>query len=204
MYIKKNKKPFIYYKLFSCNIYLSVPKFIIGIINYSSYLLILIEAVHIPEFFKFLQKHTQFNYLIDVYCVDKVTVTERFFCQYLMRQLLNNKSSYAANNTVLQLNVRVVLADFGKCVSVSENFVAAVYAEREIWDMFGVYFNNHKDLRRLLNDYGFIGYPLRRDFPLSGYVEVRYDDSNQRIITEPVELTQEYRNFDFLNPWSFN
>ena len=79
---------------------------------------------------------------------------------------------------------------------------SADWWEREIWDMFGVFFKNHPDLRRILTDYGFEGYPLRKDFPVSGYTEVRYDERQKRILCEPLELTQEFRVFDFSSPWA--
>ena len=80
-------------------------------------------------------------------------------------------------------------------------FSSAGWLEREAWDMYGIYFADHPDLRRLLTDYGFEGHPMRKDFPLTGYVEVRYDDAQKRVIYEPVKLTQDFRNFDFLSPW---
>jgi len=78
---------------------------------------------------------------------------------------------------------------------------SAGWYERETWDMFGIFFSNHPDLRRILTDYGFEGHPLRKDFPLSGYVEVRYDDSEKRVISQEIQLAQEFRFFDFSNSW---
>ncbi|WP_448187901.1 NADH-quinone oxidoreductase subunit C [Azospirillum sp. sgz301742] len=80
-------------------------------------------------------------------------------------------------------------------------FSAANWMEREIWDMYGVFFADHPDLRRILTDYGFEGHPLRKDFPLTGYVECRYDEDQKRVVYEPVRLTQDFRTFDFLSPW---
>lgn len=85
--------------------------------------------------------------------------------------------------------------------SCNDIFKAANWYEREIWDMYGVFFANHPDLRRILTDYGFEGHPQRRDFPLSGYVEVRYDDEVKRVVVEPLELSQEFRKFDLTSPW---
>lgn len=85
--------------------------------------------------------------------------------------------------------------------SVASIYPAAGWFEREVWDMYGVYFANNPDLRRILTDYGFDGHPLRKDFPMTGYVEVRYDEVQKRVVYEPVKLTQEFRSFDFLSPW---
>ena len=85
--------------------------------------------------------------------------------------------------------------------SVIEVFPCANWYEREAYDMYGILFSGHPDLRRILTDYGFQGYPLRKDFPLTGYVEVRYDDDQKRVVYEPVKLTQEFRSFDFESPW---
>tara|TARA_B100000780_G_scaffold224410_1_gene163518 strand:+ start:2944 stop:3291 length:348 start_codon:yes stop_codon:yes gene_type:complete len=98
--------------------------------------------------------------------------------------------------------VKTSVNEVGSVESVTKVFNSANWWEREIWDMFGVFFSNHPDLRRILTDYGFEGYPLRKDFPLSGYVEVRYDDIVKRVVCEPLELAQEFRSFNFESPWS--
>jgi NADH:ubiquinone oxidoreductase subunit C len=85
--------------------------------------------------------------------------------------------------------------------SLTSLYPAADWFERETWDMFGVFFTGHPDLRRILTDYGFTGHPLRKDFPMTGFTEVRYDYSKKRVITEPLELSQEFRYFDFSSPW---
>lgn len=85
--------------------------------------------------------------------------------------------------------------------SITSIYAGANWFEREVWDMYGVFFANHPDLRRLLTDYGFQGHPFRKDFPLTGFVEVRYDDELKRVVTEPLELAQEFRKFDLGSPW---
>ena len=103
----------------------------------------------------------------------------------------------------LNQRIRVVLStdEDTPVNSVVELFPAANWFEREAFDMYGILFDHHPDLRRILTDYGFHGHPLRKDFPLTGYVEMRYDDEQRRVIYEPVKLTQDFRKFDFLSPW---
>ncbi|MGV6873735.1 NADH-quinone oxidoreductase subunit C [Pseudochelatococcus sp. B33] len=100
-----------------------------------------------------------------------------------------------------RIRVKVETDEFTPVPSAVAVFPAAGWYEREAYDLYGVLFSNHPDLRRLLTDYGFDGHPLRKDFPLTGYVEVRYDDEKKRVVYEPVKLVQEFRTFDFLSPW---
>jgi NADH-quinone oxidoreductase subunit C len=97
--------------------------------------------------------------------------------------------------------VKVRTDEVNPVPSLNGVFAAANWYERETYDMYGVLFTGHPDLRRILTDYGFEGHPLRKDFPMTGYVEVRYDDGQGRVVYEPVKLSQEFRNFDFLSPW---
>ena len=129
--------------------------------------------------------------LSDLTAVDFPERPERFDVVYQMLSVNNN------------MRLRIISrADEGDIVpSVIGLFRSADWAEREVWDMFGIYFSGHPDMRRLLTDYGFEGHPLRKDFPLTGYVEVRYSDTERRVVYEPVHLNQEYRDFDFLSPW---
>jgi NADH-quinone oxidoreductase subunit C len=133
----------------------------------------------------------QFKQLMDVCGADYPEREERFEVVYNLLSLTHNQ------------RVRVkVRTDAGSPVpTVTGVFSSAGWWERETWDMYGVYFRDHPDLRRILTDYGFEGHPLRKDFPLTGYVEVRYDDLEKRVVYEPVKLTQDFRSFDFLSPW---
>jgi len=101
-----------------------------------------------------------------------------------------------------RIRIKVFVNEITSIDSTVNIFQNANWWEREVWDLYGIYFNNHPDLRRILTDYGFEGYPMRKDFPLSGYVEVRYDQTKRRVILEPIELTQEFRSFSFETPWS--
>jgi len=100
-----------------------------------------------------------------------------------------------------RLRVKAFLNEITPISSVVPVFPCANWWEREVWDMYGIFFENHPDLRRILSDYGFEGYPMRKDFPLYGYIELRYDENHKRIVAEPVEFAQEFRYFDFETPW---
>lgn len=103
-----------------------------------------------------------------------------------------------------RLIVRLATNEYLPISTVSTLYSSAGWLEREVWDMYGVYFSGHKDLRRILTDYGFSGYPLRKDFPLTGYTEVRYDDTKKQVVLEPLEISQELRLFNFKSPWENN
>jgi NADH-quinone oxidoreductase subunit C len=133
----------------------------------------------------------QFISLIDVTAVDYPSRDQRFDVVY---HLLSPKLN-------LRIRVKVPTDDNTAVPSIIEVFPATEWFEREAYDLYGVVFTGHPDMRRLLTDYGFEGHPLRKDFPLTGFVEVRYDDELKRVVYEPVRLTQEFRNFDFLSPW---
>ena len=133
----------------------------------------------------------QFRVLVDICGVDWPDRPQRFDVVYNLLSLSHNR----------RLRLKVQTDESQPVPSVISVFQAAGWYEREAWDMYGIMFSGHTDLRRLLTDYGFRGHPLRKDFPLTGHVELRYDDEQKRVVYEPVKLTQEYRTFDFLSPW---
>jgi NADH-quinone oxidoreductase subunit C len=133
----------------------------------------------------------RFQQLMDLCGVDYPEREKRFDVVYNLLSLTHN----------MRVRVKVETDEETLVPSVSGVFSSATWWEREAWDLFGIYFSEHPDLRRIMTDYGFDGHPLRKDFPLTGYVEVRYDDEQKRVVYEPVKLTQEFRSFDFLSPW---
>ena len=133
----------------------------------------------------------RFQQLMDICGVDYPERERRFEVVYNLLSLTHN----------MRVRVKVEADEETPVPSVGGVFSSAGWWEREAWDLFGVYFSDHPDLRRIMTDYGFDGHPLRKDFPLTGYVEVRYDDEQKRVVYEPVKLTQEFRTFDFLSPW---
>ena len=133
----------------------------------------------------------RFRQLIDLTCVDYPDRARRFDVVYHLLSHTKNR----------RVRIKVQTEEDTPVPTIVGVYPCADWFEREAFDMFGVVFDGHPDLRRLLTDYGFTGYPLRKDFPMTGYVEVRYDEEQKRVVYEPVKLTQEFRQFDFLSPW---
>ena len=133
----------------------------------------------------------KFKQLVDITAVDYPQREKRFKIIYLLLSHENN----------LRILVNTEIEDKTEVPSITKIFPSANWMEREIFDMYGISFKNHPDLRRILTDYGFEGYPLRKDFPLTGHTEVRYSEVKKKVISEPVKLDQEYRDFDFESPW---
>ncbi len=136
-------------------------------------------------------KECHFEILSDITAVDYPEREMRFEVVYNLLSLRHN----------YRIRVKVHASEDSFVPTVTELYSVAGWFEREVWDMYGITFEGHEDLRRILTDYGFEGHPQRKDFPLTGYVEVRYDDEQKRIVYEPVKLPQEFRNFDYLSPW---
>ena len=132
-----------------------------------------------------------FKQLVDLCGVDYPEREKRYEVVYNLLSLAQNQ----------RIRVKAAVSESTPVPSIVQVFSAAGWYEREAWDLYGIYFSDHPDLRRILTDYGFEGHPLRKDFPLTGYVELRYDDERKRVVYEPVKLTQEFRNFDFMSPW---
>jgi NADH-quinone oxidoreductase subunit C len=132
-----------------------------------------------------------FTVLADLCGVDQPERPERFDIVYNLLSLRHNR----------RIRLKVMASEESPVPSAVGVYSAAGWFEREAWDLFGIYFSDHPDLRRLLTDYGFEGHPMRKDFPLTGYVEVRYDEEQKRVVYEPVRLKQEFRSFDFASPW---
>ncbi|KAG5888256.1 hypothetical protein JTB14_009056 [Gonioctena quinquepunctata] len=156
-----------------------------------------LELLVVPEgvipVLQFLKDHhnAQFSNLVDIAGMDVPSRENRF-------EIIYNILSVRYNS---RIRVKTYTNELTPIESCNEVYKAANWYEREIWDMFGVFFSNHPDLRRILTDYGFEGHPFRKDFPLSGYVEVRYDDEKKRVVVEPLELAQEFRKFELSAPW---
>ncbi len=148
---------------------------------------------NLVEFVEFLRsdQNCKFSTLVDITGVDYPERAKRFDVVYHFLSMYQNQ----------RIRLRVSIREEDMVPSIVDVHPSANWFEREVFDMFGILFSGHPDLRRILTDYGFRGYPLRKDFPTTGYTEVRYDESQKRVVYEPVSLVQEYRQFDFMSPW---
>jgi NADH-quinone oxidoreductase subunit C len=148
---------------------------------------------NIANFVEFLKTDTacKFSSLVDITAVDYPARPKRFDVVYHFLSMYQNH----------RIRLRVSIREDEMVPSITGVHPSANWFEREVFDMFGILFSGHPDLRRILTDYGFRGYPLRKDFPTTGYTEVRYDEEKKRVVYEPVSLVQEYRQFDFMSPW---
>jgi NADH-quinone oxidoreductase subunit C len=181
---------FIYYIILMLGKYIKKVQLKKG--EYNVYLRNSQDIEKVLFFFKY-NINSQFKLLMDICGIDNMQKYEnRFEIDY---NLLSVKYW-------TRMHVKVHVNEFIPVNSVIKIFKSANWYEREIWDMFGIFFKNHSDLRRILTDYGFEGFPLRKDFPQTGYVELRYNNDYKHLIYEPVELTQDFRSFDFLSPWN--
>eukprot|EP00735_Rhodelphis_limneticus_P007306 TRINITY_DN19828_c0_g1::TRINITY_DN19828_c0_g1_i1::g.11363::m.11363 TRINITY_DN19828_c0_g1::TRINITY_DN19828_c0_g1_i1::g.11363 ORF type:complete len:272 (+),score=13.98,sp/O21271/NDUS3_RECAM/56.45/4e-77,Complex1_30kDa/PF00329.14/7.5e-34 TRINITY_DN19828_c0_g1_i1:50-817(+) len=148
---------------------------------------------HVDKLMLFLRDHHACQYTIvsDIAGADYPDRQQRFEVVYQLLSVRYNS----------RLRIKVHTDELTPVPSITDVHRGAAWYEREAWDLYGIFFSGHPDLRRILTDYGFEGHPMRKDFPLTGFVEVRYDDAQQRVVTEPLELAQEYRYFDFSSPW---
>jgi len=171
-----------------------IPGFINKLLINKNELTVYVDKKNLKNLLFFLRDHTttQYKSLIDITAVDYPSKENRFEVVYILLSVQFNS----------RIRVKCITDEVTPVPSITSIFNSANWFEREVWDMYGIFFEDHSDLRRILTDYGFEGHPLRKDFPLSGFTEVRYDDSRKRVVSEPVELAQEYRYFEFNNPWN--
>jgi NADH-quinone oxidoreductase subunit C len=170
-----------------------IPGVSVLTVHNNSMITVEVVSSEIKNVLSLLKRNQQlrFDCLLDVWAVDYLGSAQRFELNYLLLSITNQT----------RLVVRTRLDEFSGVNSVTSLFKSSGWLEREVWDMYGILFFENSDLRRILTDYGFEGHPLRKDFPLSGFSEVRYDDGDKRIVYEPLEVSQEYRSFFFKNPW---
>ncbi len=156
-------------------------------------LTVYLDPARLVAFVEFIRtdNNCKFSSLVDITAVDYPTRSNRFELVYHFLSMYQNH----------RIRLKCAVAEDSSIASISAVHPSAGWFEREVFDMFGILFSGHADLRRLLTDYGFCGHPLRKDFPTTGYVEVRYDALEKRVIYEPVSLVQEYRQFDSVSPW---
>lgn len=171
----------------------ALPEDVVSVAQRLDELTVVAQAGSIAKVLAFLRDDDQcdFKCLVDVCGVDWPERERRFDVVYNLLSVKLNQ----------RIRVRIETDENTPVPTATGVFPSAGWYEREAWDLYGIYFADHPDLRRILTDYGFEGHPLRKDFPLTGHVEVRYDDEQKRVVYEPVKLTQDFRRFDFLSPW---
>jgi len=170
-----------------------LPKYVLRSFSNLGEITIIVSNKGIGTVLLFLKDHShyQFKVLCDVTAVDYLNRTSRFEVVYNLISIRYNT----------RIRVKTFLNELTSVDSVSSVFPSSSWYEREVWDLYGIWFNNHKDLRRILTDYGFEGFPIRKDFPITGYTESRYDVEKKCVVSEPLELSQEFRTFNLKNPW---
>jgi len=171
----------------------SLPGAVLGAEEFRGELVLWTDRDHLLALVTFLRNNPSalFEQLMDVTAVDYPERERRFELVYNLLSLRHNQ----------RVRLKLSTDEETPVPSINGLFSSAGWFEREVWDLFGVFFTDHPDLRRIMTDYGFEGHPLRKDFPLTGYVEMRYDEELKRVVYEPVALAQEFRGFDFESPW---
>jgi len=177
----------------AAHIELKRPSDVVGTEVAFGELSVTVTLAGIADFVEFLRsdQNCRFSTLVDITAVDHPERPARFDMVYHFLSMYRNH----------RIRVKAAVREDEMVPSIVEVHPSANWFEREVFDMFGILFSGHPDLRRILTDYGFRGFPLRKDFPTTGYTEVRYDEAEKRVVYEPVKLTQEYRQFDFMSPW---
>ncbi|MEJ6710096.1 MAG: NADH-quinone oxidoreductase subunit C [Amylibacter sp.] len=156
-------------------------------------LVVQVSPTALPDFIDYIKTEltTRFSSLVDITAIDFPSREKRFEVVYHFLSMYTNQ----------RIRIKASIHEDEVVPSITSIHPSADWFEREVFDMYGILFSGHPDLRRILTDYGFRGYPLRKDFPTTGYTEVRYDEVEKRVVYEPVSLVQEYRQFDFMSPW---
>ncbi|KAJ2665289.1 putative NADH-ubiquinone oxidoreductase 30.4 kDa subunit, mitochondrial [Coemansia sp. RSA 1200] len=170
-----------------------LPKYVQQYSVWKDELVIYTAPSGLSQVLEFLRDHTnaQFKQLSDTTGADYPTRPNRF-------EVIHNLISYRYN---ARIRVKTYADEAQPVPSAAPLFSSAIWGEREVWDMYGIFFTGHPDLRRILTDYGFEGHPMRKDFPIHGYTEVRYDEEKKRVVSEPIELAQAFRNWDYSSAW---
>lgn len=175
------------------------PKWILKILCFKDIVFLFTTPDYLKSLLVFLKMHTSFLFsqLVDLTAIDLLSKNHfRFQLVYNLLSIIYSTRLIVITSVGFKNKTQLFYID-----SVTDLFSSSNWLEREVWDMFGIFFRNHPDLRRILTDYGFDGFPLRKDFPLSGYVELRYDDNKKIIVYEPLELSQDFRVFDLQGDW---